>query len=112
MNNYVVMKLITGEQIIATLLNESIAGILVLDPILVRMVSESNNGVYTEQAITSTYCQFSNDQSFVFDHKNIVFCKDLNPKMIPFYIKVCAALKKSSIISDEPEEQIITSKFH
>lgn len=115
MNNYIVLKLITGEQIISRLINESVAGIVVLDPILVRMVSESRNGVYSEQAVTSLYCQFVDDHSFVFKHTDIVFYKDLSIRMIPFYNRVCEALKKSNIVSDEePEEQniVISSNYH
>lgn len=87
MDNYVVLKLITGEQLLATLLNETDDGVVVLDPITVRMIP-TVGGSLSEQAVTSMYCQFSDDKSFVFDYKNVIYMKELSSKIVPYYKKL------------------------
>lgn len=87
MDNYVVLKLITGEQLLATLLNETEDGVVVLDPIVVRMIP-TVGGSLSEQAVTSLYCQFSDDKDFAFDYKNVIYIKDMATKMIPYYKKL------------------------
>ena len=84
MDNYVVLKLVTGEQLIGTLVNETDDGIVVLDPISVRMIP-TVGGSLSEQAVTSLYCQFSDDKVFTFDYKNVIYCKDLSSKIVPYY---------------------------
>ena len=88
MDNYVVLKLVTGEQLLATLVNETDDGIVILDPITVRMIPTVGGGAMTEQAITSIYCQFSDDKMFVFDYKNIIYCKEMSSKIVAYYKKL------------------------
>jgi hypothetical protein len=87
LDNYAVVKLITGEQLLCTLLNETDDGIVVLDPITVRMIP-TVGGSLSEQAVTSLYCQFSDEKTFVFDYKNVIYCKDMASKLIPYYKKL------------------------
>lgn len=87
MDNYVVLKLITGEQLLATLLNETDDGVVILDPITVRMIP-TVGGSLSEQAVTSLYCQFSDDKSFTFDYKNVIYIKELSSKIVPYYKKL------------------------
>ena len=87
MDNYVVLKLITGEQLLATLLNETEDGIVILDPISVRMIP-TVGGTLSEQAVTSLYCQFSDEKMFTFDYKNVIYIKELSSKIVPYYKKL------------------------
>lgn len=87
LDNYVVLKLVTGEQLLGTLVNETDDGVVILDPIIVRMIPTAG-GSLSEQAVTTMYCQFSDDKLFTFDYKNVIYCKDLSSKIVPYYKKL------------------------
>jgi len=100
-NEYVVFKLITGEQVLATLLNETKDGIVVIDPIQVRMVPMVENNEYSEQALTNRLCQFTDETEYVFNHKDIVYLKGLHPKMRGHYERLVLAFGEESKVVEE-----------
>lgn len=105
MSDYVVFKLITGEQVIATLLNEITDGIVVVNPIIVKMIYLFRDNKHIEQAVTSKFCQFSEDNIFAFHHRNIIYKKKLDPNMVSYYAKIVESLESDDI--DELEEELV-----
>ena len=102
----VVFKLVTGETLIATLLNETEDGIVVLNPLQVKMIPiDYGDDGYGEQAITNRFCPFTDEKDFTFDLKNIVYYKPLNPKMIDHYNKLVLAFGKESTEDHNPKEE-------
>lgn len=91
MSDYVVMKLTTGEQIIASVVNETLDGITVLDPIQIKAIPMMDEGEYVEQIMSNPYCQFTKDRQFTFNFKDIIYCKDLNPAIVKYYKKLVLA---------------------
>ena len=96
MNEHVVLKLCTGEQLLATLLNETLEGITVLDPIQVKLITAYDEGEYVEQAITNNYCQFTQERRFTFNWKDVIYCKELDPVMVKYYQKLVLAFGEES----------------
>jgi hypothetical protein len=96
LSEYVVLKICTGEQLLATLLNETLDGVTILDPIQVKLIPMYDEGEYVEQAITNNYCQFSQDRSFTFHWKDVIYCKELDPVMIKYYKKLVLAFGEES----------------
>ena len=92
MNEYVVFKLVSGEQMIGTLLNDISEGIVVLDPIIVKMVHIVRDGEHVEQAVTSRFCQFAEDNVFAFRHRDLIYKKKLDPNMVQYYARIIKAL--------------------
>lgn len=104
----VVFKLVTGETIIATLLNETKDGIIVLNPLQVKMIPvDMGEDGYSEQAITNRFCPFTDDKDFSFDLKNIVYCKPLHPKMLQHYNKLVLAFGKESTEVQEQDKLFV-----
>jgi hypothetical protein len=96
LNEHVVLKLCTGEQLLATLLNETLEGITVLDPIQVKLITAYDEGEYVEQAITNNYCQFTQERRFTFNWKDVIYCKELDPVMVKYYQKLVLAFGEES----------------
>lgn len=96
MSEYAVLKLCTGEQLLAVLLNETIEGVTILDPIQVKLIPMYDEGEYVEQAITNNYCQFTQDRRFTFNWKDVIYCKELDPVMIKYYKKLVLAFGEES----------------
>ena len=118
MNDYVVLKLISGEQLFARLLNETEDGVVILNPIHIKMIPIMHNGDLVEKAVLSSFGQFTEDKQFVLDRKNVIFCKDLHHKMIPFYrrsVKQLVQIEEETEmieIDHEPEENVDKINYH
>lgn len=113
MSEYVVLKLVTGEQLVATLINETSNEVLVLNPVVIRTVQGFANGKLIEQTVTNSYCQLAATKDFLFERKNLIFAKPLHADIIPFYIRLMKIMTKEdkniksyydSTNVEEPEE--------
>lgn len=115
MSEYVVMKLCTGEQLFAEVVNETLDGISVLDPIQVKMIPMMEEGEYVEQVVSNTYCAFTKERQFTFNYKDIIYCKDLNPVIVKYYKKLVLAFgeeksQTESFYKEATEEEV--EKIH
>lgn len=85
----VVVKLIDGDQFIAQLLNQTENGVLVLRPISIKLQPVvSDGGSLVERLMTSVYCPMSDQESFIFDARHVVFVNRLHTNMIDQYKKL------------------------
>jgi len=91
LSEYVVLKLCTGEQLFGEVLNETLDGISISDPIQVKSIPMMDNNEYVEQIISNRFCAFTKDRHFTFNYKDIIYCKDLNPAIVKYYKKLVLA---------------------
>ena len=83
---FVVVKLVDGDQFIARLLNQTDNGVLVLRPISIKLQPVvSDGGDLVERLVTSVYCPMSDQESFIFDARHVLFVNRLHPQMISQY---------------------------
>lgn len=115
MSEYVVMKLISGETVIAQLLNETNDGVHVINPLQVKMIPVMyKDGDYGEQAISSRLCQFTDDVDFTFNYKDLIYCKPLKPKMEPIYTRLIKSFEEETkeIVEEEQTEDVLDDIFN
>jgi len=110
LSEYIVLKLCTGEQLLATSLNETLYGVTVLDPIQVKLIPMYDEGEYVEQAISNNYCQFTQERRFTFNWKDVIYRKELDPIMVKYYKKLVLAFGEESkartaYYKEEPKEE-------
>lgn len=110
MSEFTVFKLITGEQVIATLINEIEDGIVVLNPIIVKMIYILRDGEHIEQAVTSKFCQFGENNIFAFHHRNLIYRKKLDPDMVSYYVRIVKALEAEDNMIEPTKEPIVIPK--
>jgi hypothetical protein len=84
--SYVIMKLTTGEQIMCVLEQEDATHMQILDPMLIKSIPIINEG--KEHITAHPYCQFTDDNVFDIDKKNIIFVKRMKEIMIPHYQRI------------------------
>jgi hypothetical protein len=99
LSKYVVLKITTGETIIAELLVASHHSVIVRRPVQVRLVPSIKDGSIAEEPVISIYCSFTYDEQFEFKNDNVVYCKPLIEKIIPFYEKTAAGLYEVQVVS-------------
>lgn len=88
-DQYVVVKLITGEQIIATLHYRGKSSITVKDAMLMKHIPMLNkNGDMTERVMTSKFCYYADDEMFDFDNSQILFVKPLKQSLVSHYLEL------------------------
>ena len=108
-----VIKLSTGEQIIAQLINQTPDGIIVLRPITLKYVTVLVEGSMSERITTQLYCPVSDQESFVFDARHCIYVNRLHPRIIPHYKRLSEEMYSSlhravsldELDSDEPEKE-------
>lgn len=79
-DRYVVIKLITGEEILSHLVHEDDYEIRVLFPMLTRLVNTMTANGAKENIVLSPYTYFSSDDEFTFQKQHLIFLKDMDPK--------------------------------
>jgi hypothetical protein len=83
---YVVLRLVSGDELMAVLESEDEHYIQLLNPISVRTIPLVAEG--KEHVLTTPFCQFTKDPTFILDKKHVLFVKQLANAMIPHYLQV------------------------
>ena len=83
---YVVLKLSTGEQIMGVLEDETETHMQIISPMIIRTIPVLAEG--REHVTAHPYCQFTDDNVFDIDKKNVIFIKPLKEIMIPHYKRI------------------------
>lgn len=81
--NYVVVKLVSGETVMATFEGEDEKFVKIDYPIQIRTTIIPELG--RESISASPFCQFSDATSFVLEKNHIVYIKKLHKQFIPHY---------------------------
>lgn len=89
MNQYfVIVKLVSGEQVMATLTDEDETYVELHQPMVIRMVPFINNGKAHEHVTAAPLCQFSDDSYFRIPRSSIMFVKKLHEVLVPHYTRI------------------------
>jgi hypothetical protein len=101
---YVVMKLTTGEQIMGVLEQEDSTHLQIISPMIIRSIPIPNEG--REHITAHPYCQFTNDNVFDIDKKNVIYIKPLKEIMIPHYKRIVLQHEAEGEIEHAHSEKI------
>lgn len=107
---YVIMKLTTGEQLMCVLEQEDETHMQIVDPMLLRTIPIPTEG--REHITAHPYCQFTDDNVFDIDKRNIIFVKRMKEIMIPHYQKIVmqhaedGGLRQEQISPEEARKRI------
>jgi hypothetical protein len=100
---YVIMKLTSGEQVMAVLKEEDDEHVLLDFPLCIRTIPilEASRDHITAHPL----CQFSDDRTFVIAKRDIMFVKKLHHLFIPHYQRIVAEHEKLSFISSKGKKE-------
>jgi hypothetical protein len=84
--HFIIMKLTSGEQVMAVLREEDEDYVLVESPMCIRMIPllEANR----EHITAHPLCHFSDDKEYVLAKKDIMFIKNLHHAFVSHYIRI------------------------
>lgn len=99
--DYVFVKLLNGDSLMAKKLFENNEVITIESPMLIRLFPRLEKDGLVEQITSGPYCQFTEDTVFTFQKKDVLFAKKLNEIMIPHYERMLDEHEED----EEPAEQ-------
>jgi len=97
--SYIVLKLSTGEQLMGILEQEDATHIQILDPMIIRTIPVLSEG--REHVTAHPYCQFTGDNVFDIEKRNVIFIKPLLATMIPHYLRIVKEHEKSPALQTQ-----------
>jgi len=93
-DQFVIMKLSTGETLVATMRNADDATISVEYPFELKIIHERREDQVVDVTAAAPFCGFAEDRKFTFKKRDIMFTKELHTYSIPFYIELVEEYEK------------------
>lgn len=114
---YVIIKLVSGEQLMGVCTEKTDKDITVMFPMALRQYPvEREDGTIGEQITGGPFCAFASDRTFTIPKASVMINKPLHELLVPFYIRMVNQYEKMvdvplSMFNDEREEQeVLTVK--
>ena len=82
---YVIVKLVSGEQVMATLVNEDEYTVEIKNALLIRLKVVTEVDRQFEAISVVPFCQFTDDPNFILDKSIIVYVKELSESLVGKY---------------------------
>lgn len=102
MDRYVVLKLVSSEEVVATQIEENDYEVKVLFPMLVKYLPKLIDGKLMETITLAPLTHFAADDQFDFQKNQIIFLKDLSERHVNSYKLAVDDFVANSVI-DEPQ---------
>ena len=85
-NEYVIIRLASGEQVMALKTAESDRTVTLLYPMQIKTYPrQRDDGTITETVAGAPFCHFADEKVFTINKNFIVFENHLHPKLVQFY---------------------------
>ena len=114
---YVIIKLVSGEQLMGVCTEETDKDITVMFPMALKQYPvQREDGTIGEQVTGGPFCAFASDRTFTIPKASVMINKPLHELLVPFYVRMVNQYEKMvdvplSMFNDEQEEQeVLTVK--
>lgn len=114
---YVIIKLVSGEQLMGVCTEETDKDITVMFPMALRQYPvQREDGTIGEQVTGGPFCAFASDRTFTIPKASVMINKPLHELLVPFYVRMVNQYEKMvdvplSMFNDEQEEhEVLTVK--
>jgi hypothetical protein len=117
---FVVLKLVSGEQVMAVLRSEDEMFVELEAPMCIRTIPVVATN--KEHITAHPLCQFTDDVNYILDKKDVMFIKKMHHVFIPHYLRIVEEHEKLGLIDgserptaedlyweDETEEEDLTT---
>lgn len=99
---FVVVKFTSGEQVLSALQEEDDVYVELLHPMVVKTIPNIATG--REHVTAAPLCQFSRDDSYLIEKKNVMFIKAMHSAFVPHYIRIVEEHNDVSLAQVPDEE--------
>ena len=98
---YVFVKLVSGEQLMATLKHEAETHLEISNPMIIRMMPIAQDGRIGEHVTATPFCHFADSRDFSIPKTSIMFVKGLSQTIVPHYLQVIDQYEDSTFKPNE-----------
>lgn len=118
--SFIIMRLMTGEQVMATYDAEDHTHVKVSYPLIVRMTPTIEEGRMVERVTAQPFCQFSADKYYEIPKSAIMFVKPLHQMLVNHYLRIVESYEETVLVKppqedslhwDDEEEQMTAEDF-
>jgi hypothetical protein len=113
--SYVILKLVSGEQLMGVRTEETETDITVMFPMTLRQYPvQREDGTVGETITGGPFCQFATDRTFTIPKAAVMFNKPLHEMLVPFYVRMVNQYERmievpqSMFMNEEEEQEAIT----
>jgi hypothetical protein len=121
--HYVIIKFVSGEQVMAVLLQETEENLTITYPMQIRMFPiVGQDGIGKEHVTATPWSKFAEDPELTINKRNVLFIKNLHHVLIPHYSRLVVENEENSTLhtgddsaesldweeDDEEQEDILT----
>jgi hypothetical protein len=99
---FVVVKFTSGEQVLSALQEEDDNYVELLHPMVVKTIPNIATG--KEHVTAAPFCQFTRDDSYLIEKKNVMFIKAMHSAFVPHYMRIVEEHNDISL-AQEPDEE-------
>ena len=104
--HFVIIKLISGEQVMAVLEKETDENIQISSPLLLRLFPVIGADHGSEHVTATPYCKFAEDSNLTLNKRNILFVKNLHSMLIPHYIRLASEAEEHVPIKQKQDGSV------
>ena len=120
--SFIIMRLNTGEQVMATLDAEDHTHYHVAHPLVVRMTPVVEDGRMAERVTAQPFCQFTTDKNYDIPKSAVMFVKPLHQMLVGHYLRIVESYEETVLVrtpdqerqlqwDDEPQEEYTADDF-
>jgi hypothetical protein len=108
---YVIIKLVNGEQLMGVCTEETDKDITVMFPMALKQYPvHREDGSIGEQITGGPFCAFATDRTFTFPKSSVMINKPLHELLVPFYVRMVNQYEKMidvpvSMFNDNTDEE-------
>jgi len=93
-DEFILLKLTTGETLVATIRSEDEQTISIEYPFELKTIHDRRQDMVVDVTAAAPFCGFAEDRKFTFKKDNLMFTKLLHNFSIPFYIELVEEYEK------------------
>ena len=93
-DEFIILKLTTGETLVATIRADAPETISVQYPFELKTIHERRQDMVVDVTAAAPFCGFAEDRNFTFKKEDIMFTKVLHNFSVPFYIELVEEYEK------------------
>lgn len=102
---YIVMRLTTGEQVMATFVSEDATHLNISHPLIVKMTHSIEDGRMIERVTAQPFCQFSDDKYYDIPKSSVMFVKSLHHALVDHYIRIVKSYEETVLVRPPDQER-------
>lgn len=106
MITYIIIKLQSGEQVMAALEEDGNDYIDISFPMVINATPVQDGNRIHEHITAKPLCQFSSDKFFRLPKSSILFYKELHEMLIPHYTKIVNSYEDTVLVKQKPQKEL------